>query len=135
MAALEVQVDLRKNEYVRHPKKPEWGVGRVVSVDSEGVLRISFAKGGVRDIAVKRFSVSLTNLGLNPEALIQYHRDLIEAKGIPYKGTTKSTRQRMHRVTHCYNCKGPLDNSIDIECAQCGWIICGCGACNCKSGA
>lgn len=38
---------------------------------------------------------------------------------------------KIHRVTHCYACKKPLDNSIDLECVACGWIICKCGACGC----
>lgn len=39
-------------------------------------------------------------------------------------------RSRCHRVTHCWNCRNPLDNEYDIECRKCGWIICPtCGAC------
>jgi len=47
------------------------------------------------------------------------------------KGVRKTTIDRRHRVTHCWMCKGPLDNAVDFECVVCGWILCQCGACGC----
>jgi hypothetical protein len=39
---------------------------------------------------------------------------------------------KMHRVTHCYDCKHPLDSAVSLECNLCGWLVCGvCGACGC----
>lgn len=38
---------------------------------------------------------------------------------------------RFRRVTHCYDCKHPLDSVIDYECNKCGWLVCDCGACGC----
>jgi len=38
-----------------------------------------------------------------------------------------------HRITHCWNCKKPLDNESYSECDSCGWITCpSCGACGCN---
>ena len=34
-----------------------------------------------------------------------------------------------YRVTHCWKCKTPLNNYLDPECSECGWIKCSCGAC------
>ena len=39
---------------------------------------------------------------------------------------------KKYRITHCYNCKKPLNNSSDNECKKCGWIKCSCGACGCN---
>jgi hypothetical protein len=57
------------------------------------------------------------------------HRLFVENLGIPYSGTSISSRTR--RITHCYSCKNHLDNAIDTECNTCHWIVCGCGACGC----
>lgn len=64
------------------------------------------------------------------KAVISAHAGFLKARGLDNKGTRQITRE--HRVTHCYACKEHLDNAIDVECAACGWIICGtCGACGC----
>jgi len=61
----------------------------------------------------------------------QRHRNRLEQLGMEYRGTQKVTGERLRRVTHCYNCESHLDNSIDVECKACGWILCTCGACGC----
>lgn len=65
-------------------------------------------------------------LALSPK---ERHRERLARLGIPYYGVKKTASS--HRVTHCYLCKNYLDNSIDIECGACGWILCDCGACGC----
>lgn len=59
------------------------------------------------------------------------HLAFLERIGKPYFGYADSSVKKFNRVTHCYNCQRHLDNSIDIECKACGWIICPCGACGC----
>lgn len=76
---------------------------------------------------------------LHPEARAAELRATAEAnhqayfadEGLDYPGVRTTTR-RCHRVTHCWACHHPLDNSIDAECNACGWIICRCGACGCQ---
>jgi hypothetical protein len=65
------------------------------------------------------------------ETLVNRHREAIEAGGGTYLGVRASSVPRNRRITHCYSCKEHLDNSIDIECAACGWILCLCSACGC----
>jgi hypothetical protein len=65
------------------------------------------------------------------EELNEKHRMFLREKGLPDNGVRSVTEGRSHRVTHCWNCKGHLDNTVDVECATCGWIICNCGACGC----
>jgi hypothetical protein len=36
------------------------------------------------------------------------------------------------RVTHCFACKSHLDSRLQLECSECGWIVCQCGACECS---
>lgn len=38
------------------------------------------------------------------------------------------------RETHCYNCKGHLSSTSHLMCADCGWLVCTCGACGCGYG-
>ncbi|KKR69854.1 MAG: hypothetical protein UU13_C0020G0005 [Candidatus Nomurabacteria bacterium GW2011_GWB1_40_7] len=62
----------------------------------------------------------------------QRHEKFLASFGMRYEGVSSVSVPRKHRSTYCYNCKESLDNSIDIECNKCGWIICRCcGACGC----
>lgn len=39
---------------------------------------------------------------------------------------------KIHRVSHCYNCKQKLDSNFQCQCKGCNWMICSlCGACGC----
>ena len=41
-----------------------------------------------------------------------------------------SLKYKKDRVTHCHSCKSYLDSLSNIECDDCGWLICDkCGAC------
>jgi hypothetical protein len=60
------------------------------------------------------------------------HKARLEAMGKQYLGTRDvQLGRKKRRTTHCYSCKASLDNSIQIECAACNWILCACGACGC----
>ena len=59
------------------------------------------------------------------------HKSKMNELGKKYLGVRVSARKRPHRVTICYACRATLDNTMQLECAACGWIICGCGACGC----
>jgi hypothetical protein len=61
------------------------------------------------------------------------HKQYLDNLGIEYKGV-KQADDKKHRVAHCWRCKGHLDNSTDVECGVCGWILCSCGACGCGFG-
>jgi len=65
------------------------------------------------------------------QELEKKHRAFLESLNINYSGVSFVTEGKHPRVTHCWNCKNPLDNSIDLECKSCGWILCSCGACGC----
>jgi hypothetical protein len=62
------------------------------------------------------------------------HRQFLANAG---RSAPKTVRARKKsRASYCWNCRQPVDNSIDLECSGCGWIICGsCGACGCTYGA
>src|SRR5690606_37080753 len=59
------------------------------------------------------------------------HANFLRQRGLPVCGVRKKHPDKFHRVSHCWSCKNPLDNQVDIECVECGWIICRCGACGC----
>ncbi len=62
------------------------------------------------------------------------HRQFLEKSGRIAPETVRA--KKTNRASYCWNCKQPVDNSIDLECSGCGWIICGsCGACGCTYGA
>ena len=65
------------------------------------------------------------------QVVIEKHKEYVGRIQKAYFGFTKPTN-KAHRVTVCFSCRESLDNSIDIECNSCGWIICDrCGACGC----
>jgi hypothetical protein len=64
------------------------------------------------------------------QAIIEAHRRFLEQRSLPAR-QVRLPSGRVHRVTHCYNCKHHLDNAVELECAACGWIVCRCGACGC----
>jgi len=64
-------------------------------------------------------------------ALVERHKERLSRLGLAFKGIRLSVASRFHRVTHCYECYGELDNSVDVECVACNWILCECGACGC----
>lgn len=59
------------------------------------------------------------------------HRNFLRKRGLPEQQLRARQSAKRSRATHCYSCRTKLDNSIDVECSQCGWIICVCGACGC----
>jgi hypothetical protein len=59
------------------------------------------------------------------------HANFLRKRGLPVLGVRQKAKGKLHRVSHCWSCKNPLDNAVDIECVACGWIVCRCGACGC----
>jgi len=63
----------------------------------------------------------------------ELHSQFLEKAGRAAPETKKAINK--NRASYCWNCKQPVDNSVDLECSACGWIICGnCGACGCTYG-
>lgn len=58
------------------------------------------------------------------------HKRFLRERGLSDGGVRPVIERRLHRVTYCWSCQEHLDNSVDVECARCGWIICRCGACD-----
>ena len=93
-----------------------------------------------REILVQRASEELEIVRRNRlaasredarETLVERHREALELVGVTYLGVRPRSAPRKRRITHCYSCQEDLDNTIDIECAACGWILCLCSACGC----
>lgn len=60
------------------------------------------------------------------------HKEFLRKIGRPFIGVRFADDSK-HRTAHCYHCKNELDNSVDLECMKCGWILCFyCGACGCS---
>ncbi len=59
------------------------------------------------------------------------HREYLEELGRVYRGIRPRTTAT-RRTDKCYACHTFVDNSVDLECIACGWIICShCAACGC----
>lgn len=51
---------LMKGESVRHNKKADWGVGKIVAVDSCGTIRVIFE--GKREVSIAKASKYLSKV-------------------------------------------------------------------------
>jgi hypothetical protein len=97
----------------------------------------SFSDAAVQE-AVDRYCRAA---GIDPEAewqeqqeqeaeLRRRHQAYLQSVGAPSHGSRRVARR--HRTTPCYCHQAYLDNSIHMECAGCGGIICyACGGCFC----
>jgi hypothetical protein len=73
------------------------------------------------------------NLTYYRQRIIDKHREFLASIGKPDVG--QGAVSRFDRSNHCYKCKGPVNNTFDLECRACGWIICSyCAACGCGYG-
>lgn len=66
-----------------------------------------------------------------PLSLTERHKRFVNSSGKTYRGIRKATKGKRYRSTHCYLCAGHLDSDTDVECVECGWLLCRCGACGC----
>lgn len=59
------------------------------------------------------------------------HKNFLRKLGLPEQSVRPRRDNKKLRTTHCYSCHQPLNNAVEVECAECGWILCTCGACGC----
>jgi len=100
----------------------------------------TYELGQTSDEALNNVKIKIDNIVAGN---INEFQRAIKAKHAEYlKGGNKENLgtgsiQRKHRVNNChrYRCGRPVDNTYDIECASCGWIVCvRCGSCGCGLG-
>lgn len=63
------------------------------------------------------------------QSIVAAHEAFLHRRGLPNRGTRLGLGHR--RIAICYNCRQHLDNAVDVECVECRWIVCACGACGC----
>lgn len=93
---------------------------------SEAIAEHARQEERLRVQAVLRAAAEISGLDL-----AERHMRKVMDAGQHYRGLQRPTLRERRRVTHCYACKARLDNSTDVECVSCGWILCPCGACGC----
>jgi hypothetical protein len=79
-------MNLQVNDLVKHPVKPEWGVGRVIEIEDNGITTVHFSRYGKTVIDLSKVTFSLLKLERTREALIQYHKEFLDEKALPYRG-------------------------------------------------
>lgn len=62
------------------------------------------------------------------------HKNFLSKLGLPEQRLRPRTINKANRIANCYVCRAPLNNAVEVECAECGWILCNCGACGCGYG-
>lgn len=68
---------------------------------------------------------------LYAEAIHALHKQFLERAGLPPSQTRRATKIR---ASYCWRCHKKVDNTVDLECVRCAWIVCGnCGTCGCAA--
>ena len=128
---------LRRMEFktIRH------GEYRIEASYESGKFRATAIRGGIQFSATDGISLegainALIHLidtepNLVAKVTEDNHNRFLEKQGMPSGALRPSEKPFVHRMTHCWACKHPLDNMVQFECSACGWIVCGCGACGC----
>lgn len=96
--------------------------------------KISIDGATVSDIAVGLKELVDADVAENMDSyrqnLIEKHLKFLASIGKSDLG--QGVVSHFGRSNHCYKCKGPVNNTFDLECNACGWIICSyCAACGC----
>ena len=92
--------------------------------------RIRFNEESKMSDLYKIYSTIINKYKAWKSIVINNYPEFINLKKARNRG--RSGTNSKHRVTVCWRChQGGLDNSQDLECTSCGWIICpGCFACD-----
>ena len=61
------------------------------------------------------------------------HASLFRYRGLPVPETRPRGPDNIPHGQSCRVCKRALDADLEIECTQCGAIVCRCGACGCET--
>lgn len=130
--------DILRSREVRTTRHGEYLI--VASYES-GKFRATATRGSIRfsttdDIGLEGAINALvhridTEPNLIAKVTQENHNRFLEKQGMPSGALRSSEKPFVHRMTHCWACKHPLDNMVQFECPACGWIVCGCGACGC----
>jgi hypothetical protein len=88
-------MDYRKGERVKHPKKPDWGVGQVLADSSGGSVKIFFTHAGEKSISLE-FVQPVKLAGGDAASVILDSLDFADADSRDSKGKVA-----------CANCGGP----------------------------
>ncbi len=72
----------------------------------------------------------LPEFGSSKGVVQDRHEQFLKARGLANFGA-RSRIGSDHRSANCWRCRSSVNNSINLECGGCGWIICQCGACGC----
>ena len=123
---------VQAGDFTRHPKALEWGTGFVHRLDSDNVLHVFFSRVGEKKLQLDRLPCELERIPASKEIALIYHRERIEARGRTYQGVRAAGLHGRRRTPNCYRCKQELDNAYNVECVECGWILCQCTACGCE---
>ena len=89
---------------------------------------------GISDAITKMKKIIDAELDINivniQRGVVEQHKQVMLEAGRKYLGV--GSIALYNRVSHCYECKRPVDNTYDLECVACGWIICSnCVSCGC----
>lgn len=93
--------NLRKNDLVRHPKKPDWGIGRIVNIGENGHVTVYFSQYKTTTRVLSKVPWSLIKLERTPEVLIQYHKEFLAERNLPYTGIQIRSAAKERRETKC----------------------------------
>lgn len=63
-------------QYLKHPSRPGWGVGKIVEVSSEGKLRVEFGDGEFRTLSTAGIPLELVDAADAPISVSRRRMDM-----------------------------------------------------------
>ncbi|MBU1567769.1 MAG: DUF3553 domain-containing protein [Proteobacteria bacterium] len=69
---------LRQGEAVKHNKMAEWGIGKIIAVNSCGTIKVIFE--GTKEVSIAKGSKYLTKINDNEENCVQEPGTIIPEK-------------------------------------------------------
>lgn len=99
---------------------------RKLSTFKTKVLRSRIQPNGMTD------AEALNALAEFDGPVVENHSAYLGRIGKPAANLQEASSSYL-RTTQCHRCTSPIDTDFNLECAACGWIVCNCGACGCRS--
>lgn len=103
---------LREGDLVRHPVKPDWGAGQILSITSDGYAAVRFSQVGEKHISLKHVSLERiphsaeatpTSSEINGPQWVQPSKVLCTNCGQPTYFTDNASAKR-HELGWCDSC-------------------------------
>ena len=114
---------------IRHASPSEYDIAVKAYTEWSQKDNGAFVAGELKAKAKKEISLISSSPADDNLIRRERHQEFLENLGLT--GNAKTVEARTNRAANCYSCKCSLSSKSNLECSNCSWLICKCGACGC----